>query len=66
MNRMKTKHPKDKKYLKPENPLKVFLSLFWFFLLLLPNYILAGIKCLTAKRKDIRGQVVMVRKIYSF
>ncbi|NP_001156151.1 epidermal retinal dehydrogenase 2-like [Acyrthosiphon pisum] len=49
-----------KSYLKPQNPVQIVLSLFIFILLLLPNYIWAGIKCLMKTRKDVRGQVVLI------
>jgi len=52
-----------KSYLIPRNPVQIFLSLFIFILLLLPNYIWAGIKYLMKTRKDVRGQVVLVSTI---
>ncbi|XP_022163276.1 17-beta-hydroxysteroid dehydrogenase 13-like [Myzus persicae] len=49
-----------KSYLIPRDPVKIFLSLFIFFVLLLPNYIWAGIKCLMQTRKDVRGKVILI------
>uniref|UniRef100_A0A2S2QKU1 Short-chain dehydrogenase/reductase family 16C member 6 n=1 Tax=Sipha flava TaxID=143950 RepID=A0A2S2QKU1_9HEMI len=40
--------------------LKLFGSLVLFILFLLPNYIWAGIQCLTQKPRDIRGKVVLI------
>lgn len=64
MENFKNKKPfADKSYLIPQNPVQTFFSLFMFILLLLPNYIWAGIKYLTQTRKDVRGQVVLVSTI---
>jgi hypothetical protein len=46
--------------------LKLFGSLVLFILFLLPNYIWAGIQCLTQKPRDIRGKVVLVRTFSLF
>lgn len=55
-----------KSYLIPRDPVKIFLSLFIFFVLLLPNYIWAGIKCLMQTRKDVRGKVILVSIIHYY
>jgi len=64
MENFKNKKPiTTKSYLIPQNPVQIVWSLFIFILLLLPNYIWAGIKCLMQTRKDVRGQVVLVSTI---
>lgn len=48
-------------YLMPKNPVKVFGSLIFLALVFLPSIIWSGIKCLLTKRKQVNGQVILVR-----
>ncbi|VVC43051.1 Hypothetical protein CINCED_3A020240 [Cinara cedri] len=55
------KPPEDNKnFQMPNDPVKVFGSLILLVLILLPNYIWAGIQCLLARRKKVNGQVILI------
>jgi len=66
MKNVKNEKPTHKKSITQQNPMNIYISLFLFILLLLPNYIWAGIKCLVQKIKDVRGQVIMVSTVIFF
>lgn len=66
MEYLKYEKPINNKYWIPKDPLKVFFSLLLFSLLLIPNCIWASIKSLLTKKKDVRGQVILVRIMFFF
>lgn len=57
---------KNVRYYMPNDPIKLYLSLFWFAIISVPVYIYAGLTYLLRMRKDVKGKVILVRTYYLF